>query len=258
MSQLARTLRMSQVPLYLQVAAVLRRRVEEGRWAAGAKISTIEELQEEFGVARVTVRQAVELLEKEGLVRREQGRGTFATGVPEESRWLTLDASWASLIGSIKQNVPKVVAVSTPATPPRLAATEGMPAAAYVFLQSVQYRGNRAYSLVSVWLAQEIYDRDPLAFRQHAALPLLASMRGVKIAAARQTLVIGSADPETARVLKLTLNAPTAEAHCVVTDARGVAIYIADIIYRGDCIKFETNLYNEGEMPAADATRERR
>jgi GntR family transcriptional regulator len=71
-------------------------------------------------------------------------------------------------------------------------------------------------------------------------------MKDVAIAAARQTLIIGSADPETAGLLKLPLNAPVAEAHCAVTDTRGIAIYVADILYRGDCIKLETTLVGRG------------
>src|SRR5581483_11182520 len=251
MNPLARTLRMSQVPLYLQVAALLRRRIEEGRWSAGAKISTIEELQREFGVARVTVRQAVELLEKDGLVRREQGRGTFVTDAVEDPHWLKLDASWSSLIGTVKQNVPKFVAVSLSAAPPRLGAGDGRLAPAYMTLKSVQYRGARAYSVVSVQLASEIYARDPEAFRRQPALPVLAAMRGIRIASAHQSLVIASADTETARLLKVPLNAPVAEAHCVVIDRRGLAIYVADIVYRGDCLKLVTNLYSEGE-PAGE------
>ena len=247
MSQLAKTLRLSQVPLYLQVSAVLRRRIEDGHWSAGDKISTIEQLQQEFGVARVTVRQAVELLERDGLVRREQGRGTFVAGAVEERRWLTLDTTWASLIGTIKHNVPKFLAVSEAAALPRLAPGEGRPADRYMFLRSVQYRGARAYSVVDLQLAKDIYERAPEAFRRKAALPILAAMREVRIASAHQRLVIGSADPETARLLKLPLNAPTAEAHCVVIDRRGVAIYVADIVYRGDCIKLETNLFGDRE-----------
>jgi GntR family transcriptional regulator len=245
MSQLAKTLRMSQMPLYLQVAAVLRRRIEDGHWSAGEKISTIEELQVEFGVARVTVRQAVELLEKEGLVRREQGRGTFVAAAVENPRWLTLDASWSSLIGTIKHNVPKFLAVGASDAKPRLRSGEGNLADDYVHLRSVQYRGARAYALVNVQLAREVYERDSEAFRRHAALPIVAGMRDVKIASAHQTLVIGSADPETARLLRLPVNAPTAEAHCVVIDRHGIAIYVADITYRGDCIRLETTLYSD-------------
>src|SRR5690348_2356537 len=132
MSSLAKTFRLSQVPLYIQVATMLRRRIEEGQWAVGAKIATIEELQEEFGVARVTVRQAVELLEKEGLVRRQQGKGTFVAQSIGDRRWLTLDASWSSLIGTIKDNVPKFLPVGTPLAKPRLRPDEGQPAGDYI------------------------------------------------------------------------------------------------------------------------------
>ncbi|MGH9208621.1 MAG: GntR family transcriptional regulator [Acidimicrobiales bacterium] len=248
MRQLAKTLRLSAVPLYIQVAGLLRRRIENGHWASGQKISTIEELQEEFGVARVTIRQAVELLENDRLVRRQQGRGTFVAASLEDTRWLKLDTSWSSLIGTIKHNVPKFMPVSTPLHKPRLGPEEGQAAGEYVFLRSVQFRGNRPYSVVSVQLATEIYARDPDAFRRHAALPVVAGMKGVKIASAHQTLVIGSADPETAQLLKVPFNAPTAEARCVVIDRRGIAIYVADIIYRGDCIKLETNLTNDGGL----------
>ena len=245
MSELAKTLRLSAVPFYIQVAAELRRRIESGLWAAGQKISTLEDLQAEFGVARVTVRQAVELLEKDGLVRRQQGRGTFVAVDVEDTRWLKLDTSWSSLVGTLKHNVPKFMPVGAPMPPPRLGPDEGQPAADYVFLRSVQFRGERAYSVVNVQLAREIYQRDPAAFRRHAALPIVVEMKGVKIASARQTLVIGSADPEIAGLLGVPLNAPTAEARCVVVDRRGIAIYVADIIYRGDCIRLETTLLNE-------------
>lgn len=247
-SQLAKTLRLSAVPLYIQVGALLRRRIENGHWVPGQKISTIEELEAEFGVARVTIRQAVELLEKDGLVRRQQGRGTFVASGLEDTRWLKLDTSWSSLIGTIKYNVPKFISIGAPLQKPRLGPEEGRAASDYVSLKSVQFRGNHAYAVVSVQLATEIYERDPDAFRRHAALPVVAGMKGVKIASAHQTLVIGSADPETARLLKVQLNAPTAEARCLVVDGRGIAIYVADIIYRGDCIKLETNLINDGDL----------
>jgi GntR family transcriptional regulator len=56
--------------------------------------------------------------------------------------------------------------------------------------------------------------------------------------------MIGAADMETAQLLGLALNAPMAEAHCVVVDDHGVAIYVADIVYRGDCVRFDIDLLN--------------
>ncbi|HEY4925953.1 MAG TPA: GntR family transcriptional regulator, partial [Roseiarcus sp.] len=70
----------SRVPLYLQVASVMRQRINSGYWGEGEQISTLEELEEEFSLARVTIRQAIELLRAEGLLQAQQGRGTFVSG----------------------------------------------------------------------------------------------------------------------------------------------------------------------------------
>ena len=98
---LTETYERSRIPLYAQVADTLRRRIEEGHWSPGDRISTLEELEQEFQVARVTVRQAVDLLEKEGLVQRQQGRGTFVIGTLPDRRWLRLATDWEALVDSI-------------------------------------------------------------------------------------------------------------------------------------------------------------
>ena len=72
-SQLGR----SAVALYIQLATLFRRRIEQGQWAAGSQIPTLEELMAEHGVARATIRQALGLLESEGLISRHRAKGTF-------------------------------------------------------------------------------------------------------------------------------------------------------------------------------------
>jgi GntR family transcriptional regulator of arabinose operon len=65
------------LPLHSQVAAILKERILSGMWRNGESIPTEKELCAEFDVARGTVRQALQKLEMEGYLRREQGRGTF-------------------------------------------------------------------------------------------------------------------------------------------------------------------------------------
>ena len=77
MSKLLKAYDRSRVPLYIQVAAIMRQRIERRQWQPGQKISTLVELEREFEVARVTVRQAVDILRQEGLLHCHQGRGTF-------------------------------------------------------------------------------------------------------------------------------------------------------------------------------------
>ncbi len=65
------------VPLYRQLKQILEEGIERGDYRPGDRIPTEEELCRQFGVSRVTVRQALGALANEGLVLRHQGSGTF-------------------------------------------------------------------------------------------------------------------------------------------------------------------------------------
>lgn len=250
MSKLKSMYARSAVPLYIQIASALRQRIESGHWQPGQKISTLEELEREFEVARVTVRLAIELLENEGLVQRQQGRGTFVADKVVNRHWLRLETSWESLIEPIKGNIPRMIKVENAPPYPQLNDDDGKLAAEYVFLRSVQLKDSTPYAVVNLYLDRRIHDRDPEAFHTHTALPVLATLDGVDIAHAHQTLVIGTADPDTASLLQVPLGAPTAECRCVVKDRQGVAIYVADITYRNDCVKLYIDLFGRARAPA--------
>ncbi|SDF55267.1 transcriptional regulator, GntR family [Cellulosimicrobium cellulans] len=68
---------MRRVGLIDQAAARFRDEIVSGRWAVGERIPTEAALVAEFGVGRNTVREALQSLVHAGLLRREQGRGTF-------------------------------------------------------------------------------------------------------------------------------------------------------------------------------------
>jgi GntR family transcriptional regulator len=240
---IASTYAKMRAPRYVQVASTLRRRIQEGHWAVGDKIATLEVLENEFNVARVTVRQAIELLQDEGMLKSHQGKGTFVMRVPENNRWLHLATDWDSLIDLISANIPKFLAVDTQQEPV-INPEDGRAAEAYEFFRSVQMRDKEPYALASIHVAKHIYDRDPLAFQKRVALAVINDMEGLIIARAHQDLLISAADVETAIHLNIPLNAPTAEAHCIVTDADGVVIYSGDIIYPGDRVKLNIELLN--------------
>lgn len=253
MSKLRTTYARSAVPLYIQIASALRQRIETGYWQPRQKISTLEELEREFEVARVTVRLAIELLESEGLVHRQQGRGTFVADKVEDKHWLRLETSWEALIAPIKSNIPKIIKADNPPALPALTEDDGKPAQNYVFIRSVQLKNDAPYAVVNLHLDSAVYARDPVAFQTHTALPVLAGLDGIDIERAHQTLVIGTADPDTAGLLQVPLGTPTAVCHCVVTNRAGIAIYAAEIIYRNDCIKLYIDLFGRTKPRAKAA-----
>jgi GntR family transcriptional regulator len=231
----------SRVPRYLQLASVLRRRIRDGHWAIGEKIATLEELEREFDVARVTVRQAIDLLQGEGLVKSYQGRGTFVVKAIENDRWMQLATDWESLIAPIRDHVPQVLP-SEPRPEPRIEDGDGTPAPEYVFLRSIQKRAGKPYAYARVHIAKHLYAKAAKQFSARVALAVLSEMKGIAISRAHQTVVVGAADIEAARNLGIPLNSPTAEARCVVSDKDGVVLYIGEITYPGDYVKLNIEL----------------
>lgn len=59
------------------IALALKKRISAGEWQENGRIPPERDLADEFGVARNTVRRAVGLLEEDGMVVRQVGRGTF-------------------------------------------------------------------------------------------------------------------------------------------------------------------------------------
>lgn len=82
MLQLGQIDRADDPPPYRQIAAILREAIESNRLTSGERLPSEAELIEHFGVARMTVRQAVQELRGEGLVVSEHGRGVFVRPSP--------------------------------------------------------------------------------------------------------------------------------------------------------------------------------
>lgn len=71
-------------PAYLRIADWLRGRIDAGEFSAGERLPPERDLVASFGVARMTVRQALDLLQAEGIIVRHRGRygGTFVSSPP--------------------------------------------------------------------------------------------------------------------------------------------------------------------------------
>jgi GntR family transcriptional regulator len=66
-----------RVPRYHRIAEALRERIRVGELPSGARLDNQRQLAKSFGVTLMTLRQALELLEREHLITRRHGLGTF-------------------------------------------------------------------------------------------------------------------------------------------------------------------------------------
>lgn len=69
--------RKSPIPAYQQIASSLISRIVHGEWTPGDKLPPENTLAREYGVSRVTLRQALDLLEQDNIIYKQQGKGAF-------------------------------------------------------------------------------------------------------------------------------------------------------------------------------------
>lgn len=73
-------------PLYRQLYARLRSRIQTGEFQAGDAIPPESALMSAYGVSRITVRAALDQLVREGVIERQRGRGSFVRDPDPEAR----------------------------------------------------------------------------------------------------------------------------------------------------------------------------
>jgi GntR family transcriptional regulator len=233
----------SAVARYIQLASLFRRRIESGLWPAGRQIPTVEELAEQCGVARATIRQALDLLEGEGLIERFRAKGTFVRERARQQLWCEVATDWSGLLMSRADAVIEVLSDERGHQPQRIPHAIGEPAPSYRRLRRRHSRHGVPFLLAELYIDERLSRRIPKkALSEKTALRLIADIPGVKVKDARQTLTIGTADVETAEQLSIPLNAPIASVYRSVVDRAGCLVFVGEGIYRGDQVRIDMKL----------------
>ena len=230
------------LPLYAQLADLLRQRIARGHWQEGDRLPSLEELTREFSVARVTVRQAIGLLQSDGLVASRQGRGTFVTAPAAMQRRIPMQAELQSLAHALEGEHVHLITLEQGSAAPQLTERDGVAAGDYVSMRRVHLHGATPFCVSQSYLDRTVFRRAPERFDREAAVPVLLSLPGLVIAQAWHTLTVGVAGPELAGHLRVPPSAPVAELRLVCRTPDGTAIYLAEVVCRGDLMQWEVDL----------------
>jgi len=238
------------VPLYYQLGSVLREKILSGQFAAGDRIPTEADLSAEYGVSRITVRQALSALEGEGLIRREAGRGTFVSEQRPFTGAIGVQGSLDDLITmALTTSVQLVDLRTTEAGPEQAAALQLAVGAPLLRVTRLRFHHDEPFSYIVNLLPLEIGRRIKRAdWKKGSVLKLLEQM-GHHISDADQTVRAALADATLARLLKTRIGAPLLSVDRVV-HADGRPIEATHTYYRSDIYSIRVRLTHTQEQPA--------
>jgi len=243
-AQASEVLSRSKQPIYLQLVAEFRRNIASGVWVPGKQIPSLENLMEQYQVARMTIRNALGVLESEGYIRRGRGIGTFVQAKIPHVQELKLPTSWAETVAlsdvlgtqSIFESEQTITAL------PELGMDfSGSYAAEYVHLCRVHVKDDVPYCYSEVYLSSELFNGHKADFRKSAAASVMARIPGLTLSAARQKINIGGAGFLSARSLNLNVGDSVAEVRRYAC-AQDQLIYFARLEFPTQFVKLEFDL----------------
>jgi GntR family transcriptional regulator len=203
-----RALRRTGEPLYRQLAEDLRARIRSGEFAVSAPMPTEAQLSERYRASRITVRHALAMLDQEGLVHREQGRGSFVRPrvITVGPRRLTSFTQELRERGS-RQGSELIAVERLPL--PQGAPVDAGPSGECVRIERVRRADDEPIALMVSFIPAEVGEGVEEALRRNGSLyDDLSSRHALEIDSADETYRVGAADRHAADLLAIAPGTP--------------------------------------------------
>ncbi|CAD6561482.1 HTH-type transcriptional repressor NagR [Paraburkholderia hiiakae] len=231
---------LSPQPLYVQIKDTLRERILNGTYAPHSQMPSEHELCALFGVSRITVRQALGDLQKEGLVFRLHGKGTFVSK-PKAFQNVTSLQGFAEAMSSMGYEIVNQlrsfrIIKADRHIAQRLNLAEGAPVAE---IHRVRMLNREPVSLELTWVPEALGKRlanADLATRD--IFLILENDCGVPLGHADVSIDAILADDDIARALRVEDGSPVLRIERLTHDASGNPIDYEYLYFRGDAFQY--------------------
>lgn len=232
--------------LWSEISDRLRRAIADGTYAAGQQLPTEAQLVEHFGVSRVTIRTALEHLERENLIERGSGRGTFVRNAVVEQPVLNLagfheDMRARGLTPSTRTLRSEVVVL-----PPDVVASLGSDDNAGVFVERLLLADGAPMGYQQSWLPAWVLGDGDLLTREEldrrSLYDLLEERADARPLRAEEIIEAASASGVVAKMLSVRPGASVLVAHRLCFDRYDRRVEYVDVSYRSDRYRYRVEL----------------
>jgi GntR family transcriptional regulator len=234
------------LPRYYQLVNILRQKIEAGEWQPQEAIPSERQLEELYAVSRTTIRQAIGILIRQGLVYQLHGKGTYVSPRKLQKGLVELTSfSEDMVIRGLKpgQRILEIGEVEVPESV-RLHLGLSPEIAKVLRLERVRTGDGQPIGLQTSFLALgpgQTISREELEERG-SLYAILQEKFNINLAAADETLEVTIANPREAMLLEVPEGSPLLLSERVLWTTERRAIEFVKILYRGDRYRYTVRL----------------
>lgn len=240
----------ASAPLYQQIYDLLRERIIGGDLALNARLPAEQELTQQLGVSRITVKRALNELATAGFVRRQRGLGTVVT---YNAAAPTVKGSFENLIDGLTrmglETEVKLLDCSTvpasPAISEALELTRGAQVQRIVRLRELE---GEPFSYLVTYIPDDVAEGYSEAELASESLIALLDKAGHRPSGAVQTITAAAAEPAVAAMLNVAPGSPLLRIHRIMRDTEGRPIQDITAHYRADRFQYQMHMSRQTEL----------
>jgi GntR family transcriptional regulator len=222
---------------YHQIADELRTRVQSGTYAAGRLLPSESDLSGEFGVSRVTIRKALELLRDEGLVDARQGFGWFVAGETVRqplARLATIEDQMRASGVTPERRVLEFAFEKAPADVARALGTSQI-----LRVRRLNLADGEPFAIVTVWCPAALGQNLSRADVERSPFYELLD---VPLSGATQTIGADAASNDESRLLNVPVGSPVLRCRRTTNSATGATVLVSDHVFPAHRTEFVVDL----------------
>ncbi len=232
------------MPLYYQVAEIIRQRIVQNVYQIGQTIPTEILIQEEFGISRETARKAVSVLITEGLVEKIRGKGTYVTAPKIVHRIGSVYGSFEEIIA--QGMIPSTKFLKIIEFPPPKSMRSEMQlndSVEVVKVKRLRYANDNPAAILTSYLPVDLVPGlAQVNFSNESLYQTLEKNYHLTLSEADEIIEADSVDEKEARLLKIKKNSPVLVVKRItyLENMRVIEKLIA--MYRSDIFKYRVKL----------------
>ena len=233
-----------RVPRYYRIAESLRERIRSGELRAGTRLDNQRQLAKSFGVTLMTLRQALDVLERDSLITRRHGLGTFVSAPAIDYDILQLRRLAGDLSAQGEDVVTRLLGTGLVADARAATALRLPPRAPLFVIERLRVVDGRSMSLQRSFLPAKLGEEVARADLARTSLQEALEFKlGVTIARARETVSAVRLPRREARELGCATGTSAFESERISFDAAGTPIVFDRVFIPGDRFRITRELH---------------
>ena len=228
------------MPLFQFVKESIKENILNGTYIAHQKLPSEREMTEDYSVSRITIRQALSELQRDGLIIKINGKGTFVTKPKAQFDVSKLSGFGESAASLGLDSFSKLISITTGKRTIDIAEKLNMKRAqAITKIERLRFLNREAIAFDTTYAAADIGERiSPIELKKRDIFDILENDFGIPVCSAEVNVEAITCDESLAHYLDIEKHSAVLHIERTILGKDKLPILYENLFYRGDSFKF--------------------